>query len=106
MFALRLSDLGVVVLLAAIAAIWPSLLSAFYFLCLLVLCTWWAAHRPMRRRVYTMIKLTLLAYVCLHLSLLYLYQMTVQVPVKDHLGVGLSEHGNIFVNSSLNLVIR
>jgi len=109
MFALRLSDLAMALLLAFVASIWPCVLSGFYFVSLLLLCSWWASHWPLRRRVYNTFKLMLTSYCALHIVLLYVYQMFVQVPYFKHqMGVDASQDGSTIVsgNSSFELTIR
>uniref|UniRef100_A0A915JZE0 Piezo domain-containing protein n=1 Tax=Romanomermis culicivorax TaxID=13658 RepID=A0A915JZE0_ROMCU len=77
---LRLSDILVVVLLALLVAVWPSILSAVYLIHFLVLITWWAIFAPIRRPCFNGFKLSVLFCCALHLTILYWYQLWVQVP--------------------------
>lgn len=86
----RLSDVLTIILTFVVGTIQPSALSSVYFIIALVLTTWWSMLQPLYRcvesylfcckfitcrRYVNRIKLFLMGYVLLHLSIIYLYQM-------------------------------
>ena len=71
-----LSQTSFLTLLFACAAMWPSLLSAPYFLLFLFLFTKWAFSSQIKRS-QIVIKVGLLVYLALHLVACYLYQLDV-----------------------------
>lgn len=66
-------ELLVLVFMAFSGIVYPSALSAVYFLSFLAVATWWACYRSLGR-VFVWLRLVLLTYTGLHLLLLYLYQ--------------------------------
>ncbi|XP_014677335.1 PREDICTED: piezo-type mechanosensitive ion channel component 1-like [Priapulus caudatus] len=68
-----IADVTFVFFLAACGIVYPSGLSAVYFLAFLGIATWWACFRSLGR-VFVTLRLVLLLYAALHLLLLHLYQ--------------------------------
>ncbi len=69
------SDVMAVVLLCLVGTVWPSVLSALYFVIFLGLVLWWSIYKPVKRRALNAVKFLLIFYSGLHLIIIYLYQL-------------------------------
>lgn len=75
LIASRFSEIITVLGLIVIAEIYPSVISAVYFLCVITLLTWWAAHLRIHSRFLNKFRIFVMVLVSLHMLFLYLYQI-------------------------------
>lgn len=71
----RSSDVSVILFVALVGIIQPSLLNAVYFIVFLVVATWYAVYAPIRRHIYNGIKLTIIFYAAVHFLVVFIYQI-------------------------------
>uniref|UniRef100_A0A915IGZ2 Piezo TM1-24 domain-containing protein n=1 Tax=Romanomermis culicivorax TaxID=13658 RepID=A0A915IGZ2_ROMCU len=80
---LHLSELTSLTLLALCGAIYPSILSAVYFISFLAIITYWSMYLPIGRRTMNVLKVGVSFYCAVHSTLLYVSQMELFQKVFD-----------------------
>ncbi|CAB3409371.1 unnamed protein product [Caenorhabditis bovis] len=73
----RLTNFLIVMFMAYVGVVKPSLANFVYFAAFLFFSTWWSTYKPLRHSVYNKVKLFLILFAGLHVILLYSYQIPI-----------------------------